>query len=864
MANLISDYVNTTTKNITYPQQVLEQQVKPVSSSIKNSKDLHDEFVKEHKKNGLFERFYNFLKNKTHFGTGSNKVEQSIKDYENGVKTEEEVKTEIQKYRSSQKNGQQLFGDAVAATTAAGSYFLVANELNKIKTLTAINKGELPGIIGAIVNDDAPKFISNIGNMLKKLNKRSIVGLGILVAALNAGIMKQFILGINRIGSKEFKYDKKNKPPKEEIKQLRKAKRKEKNKDFYTGALSGIFAPIIGLAGGIVGVPVFLAANFGTRYLTHDKDKKSFKDFVDKYKDNAAINTITAGIVAVPLLKKANYSKVLNKNLEKVLAKLKDVKLENPFNNVKTAYSQLEDTLLDSNCIKNIIDNRTISNSEKIRLLTDENIFAAKFIQISNNFRYYNLSSALREDCPSTRTVQEAGEFISKTFGKKYNVTKQLGVGTVAETYLAKDTETGKEVCIKILKKGIDAEKIDKDKLKFAELVKSQVKDPKEQEYLLKNLDDLAEGIRKEVDFTNEMEAAKNLKPYTKMANVVQPIEVKDNIYVMEKANGISLKTLQEFISLNSEKEYYTKKALKDAKNDSDKKRYQDQINKVNTKLEILRAKSPDFNLDGLSNNQLKKMLYEYIMVNTEQFNAINKNGKVLHADIHPGNVFINLDALKSGKGKLLTLIDTGNTVTMSKVQSQNALKLSQYINKGNVKDITKYVLDGAVLPEGMTKEKAVEIMEKELNKFFFDNETKIELMTNDSLLQLTSNIMRKYNIFPSDTQLNFEKAKKSARNSFISFVQSFFTKKYSGVDGDSKLESGIAAVKLTKDLSEMLSKYTIAEKLQDMKNLGQISYKELLRQNKNMLKTNSEDYITYKFKQQLNGEMPDLDNMFG
>ena len=714
------------------------------------------------------------MKNKTHFGSGSQKVEQSIQDYENGVKTEEEIKEEIQKYRTSQKNSQQLLGDVVAATTAAGSYFAVTNGLNKLRTVTAINKGKLTGLIGAVLNegDSESKFIGKISKILKGLNKRSIIGLGALIAALSAGIMKQFVLGINRIGSKEFKFDKKNKPPKEERKQIRKAKRKERTKNFLTGALSGVFAPLIGIAGGIVGVPAFLAANFGTRYLTQNKDKKSLNDFAEKYKDNAVINTVTAGIMAVPLLKKANYSKVLNKNLEKVFAKLKDVKLESPFENSKTAYTQLEDTLLKSESIKRIIDDRKIKDADKIQQLTEENIFAAKFIQISNASEYSELSSALRENCPPTRTVEEAAEFISKTFGKKYDVTKQLGVGTVAETYLAKDTETGKEVCIKILKKGINAEKIDIDKLKFAELVKSQVQDPKEQEYLLRNLDDLAEGIRKEVDFTNEMEAAKNLKPYTKTANVVQPIEVKDNIYVMEKANGISLKTLQEFISLNFDKKYY-EKLLKDAEGEWSKRSWQNEIDKVNAQLDALRAKSPDFNLDGLTSKELKKLLYEYILVNTEQFHAINKNGKVLHADIHPGNIFIDLDALKSGKGKLLTLIDTGNTVNMSKVQSLNALKLTQYINRGNVKDITKYVLDGAVLPDGMTKEAAVEIMEKELNKFFFDNNTKIELMTNDSMLKLTSNIMREHNIFPSDTQLNFEKAKKSAKNSFRSFVQS-------------------------------------------------------------------------------------------
>lgn len=87
---------------------------------------------------------------------------------------------------------------------------------------------------------------------------------------------------------------------------------------------------------------------------------------------------------------------------------------------------------------------------------------------------------------------------------------------------------------------------------------------------------------------------------------------------------------------------------------------------------------------------------------------------------------------------------------------------------------------------------------------------------------------------------------------------------KYSNYDLDSKVDGAIAAAKIAKDGGEMLYKYALAGKLQDMRNLGQIGFKELLRQNKNMLKTNSEDYLVYKFKQQLNGKTPDLDTMFG
>ena len=63
------------------------------------------------------------------------------------------------------------------------------------------------------------------------------------------------------------------------------------------------------------------------------------------------------------------------------------------------------------------------------------------------------------------------------------------------------------------------------------------------------------------------MESAQKLAKITKEAFVVKPMEVKDNIYVMEKANGISLKTLEDVVYLESSKKniiaYDKKKGIK-------------------------------------------------------------------------------------------------------------------------------------------------------------------------------------------------------------------------------------------------------------------------------------------------------------
>ena len=75
MSNLLDDYMKayqsgvkpTLNQTVEQPKQVIH---KPNDTGL-----LKDEFLKEHKKNGLFERFYNFLKNKTNFGFGSKNVE---------------------------------------------------------------------------------------------------------------------------------------------------------------------------------------------------------------------------------------------------------------------------------------------------------------------------------------------------------------------------------------------------------------------------------------------------------------------------------------------------------------------------------------------------------------------------------------------------------------------------------------------------------------------------------------------------------------------------------------------------------------------------------------------------------------------
>ena len=298
--------------------------------SVTNS-TIRDEFVKEKKNNGLIRKFYNFLKNKTNIGLGSKAVEKEIDKFEKGEISEENVKETIAKYKHSQQNSVQTFADTATAATTITGYYLGNNFVKKYQAQDKLNA--IPQFIKKIKNNTdniyLKRFLS-IDDILKSKTKATLFMLPIL--GIIGGITKLTITKAERIGSKEFKVDKKAFTDKKELKaakkKARKARQKTNFKNFLTGALNGILAPVTALAGGIIGVPAYILATTGLRYATNNKGNKdkSLNDFAQSFKDNAVVNTLATAAIAVPAFKKAHFSHDLGKNLEKVLYKQKDVK----------------------------------------------------------------------------------------------------------------------------------------------------------------------------------------------------------------------------------------------------------------------------------------------------------------------------------------------------------------------------------------------------------------------------------------------------------------------------------------------------------------------------------------------------------
>lgn len=848
-------------------------------------------FIKEHKKNGLFERLYNVLKNVTGLGIGSKKALKAVGMAENGEISEKEANDVIKKYRNSQANSEQIAGDAISIAATAPFYFKIRKALKYHLGLSKLNeKANQSMSNGLEAYDKIFKFIG------KSKFRFFIVTAGL--AGATAGGVKSIFSMFNGIGSTKYKVNKKDynnletsydkRMYKIDKKIMRNERIKNYFRDVFSGTINGLMLPLTLIGGGFIGAPLYAIGNSLNRYFVGNKtgEDKNFNAYLTDIKNDAVLTTALGVGAAIPLAKKGNFLGIYEKNLGSAVEKLSKAHLKPANLQGKTAYDELNDILMDSPSICNIIWHGEYDSSklqDTIKKLTEENIFAVKMEQIKGNG---NIAMELKENCPASRTLDQAADKIKNTFGNRYDCSsiKCLGVGTVAETYLVKGSD-GKEACIKMIKEGITQEKIITDYNKFKTLIENSNKTLDQKEYLKKNLVDLKDGILKEIDLANEKAAAEKLAKYTHTANVVKPIEVKDGLYVMEKANGISL---ESFMNLHTAQMYLNalesggllskmltrnvggtrlRKLLGNCKTKSDK------IKVLNEEIERIKAKTPQFKDMELSDGETRYMLNEYAQVITEQLNKFEKGGRVLHADIHPGNIFIDIDAVKKHAGKtnvltktmdmakisrirnnkVFTLIDTGNVIELSPEISAKFIKLSSFIDRGSYKDIAEYFVEGATLPKNLTKEAAIEKIGNELKEIFLGMELKPDKITNESLGTMVNNIMRKLDILPADTQLNLNKARVSANGSYEQLENALALNRTTKMrDSFSGFLSGLANV--VTDYKSSQSYLNNVKARQEKANLRQMTKEEArkYKKNPNLLAPNSEDYLVYKLKQDM------------
>ena len=147
----------------------------------------------------------------------------------------------------------------------------------------------------------------------------------------------------------------------------------------------------------------------------------------------------------------------------------------------------------------------------------------------------------------------------------------------------------------------------------------------------------------------------------------------------------------------------------------------------------------------------------KYTQVFFEQLLSVPKKGeKIMHADPHAGNIFIDL----KNKAKPFTFIDTGNVMRYTPEEAiQNVTSHLDYLI-GNSKSISNKLLKGAILPEGMSEKQAADMLSKHLDETFFSGKYKIRTSDPFSAINNESmDFMKKNKVILNSNNTNLLKA---------------------------------------------------------------------------------------------------------
>lgn len=312
---------------------------------------------------------------------------------------------------------------------------------------------------------------------------------------------------------------------------------------------------------------------------------------------------------------------------------------------------------------------------------------------------YRTLFRQLQSKGAATRTLAETQTLVNQLYEpNRYQVEKELGVGTIGEVYLAKGPQ--QPVVIKLLKEGVTADNLEKEKQIAKALIREAFPNPKQQAYQLKRIENLYQQWVKELDFEQEAQNAKGLAKDGKRYQVAQSIaigklrndsEEQAISLVQEIAPGVELKKLSEWLPL--------------AEKDPDA--YAEKIRDHAQKSPWL--KHPDHWKD-----KLPKAFRE--AYNEQAFLRMNGDEEfVSHGDPHGGNIFTDINPT-NGEPQI-TFIDAGLALKQNSRQLATQIGLLIGSISGNSRKISESILQNAEIPEGENREELAEALQQALDK---------------------------------------------------------------------------------------------------------------------------------------------------
>lgn len=350
---------------------------------------------------------------------------------------------------------------------------------------------------------------------------------------------------------------------------------------------------------------------------------------------------------------------------------------------------------------------------------------------------------------PFSRTLEEAQEVVNaafnssikritsssaleKTIPDSYKLVRPLSAGTVGEAYLGLDAN-GKEVIIKMIKKGVDAEELELEKTIITKLIREMAPDSATGEKLTEMLNNLYKNWSKELDFSLEYNYNKILQQGAKRFKVadITHISADKTCIIMDKAEGIQMNELMKMLRLykDNPKQYYQK--------------YADIINKNPWLSE------PE---------KVIKELPECITKSfDEMFLFMKKDGSTItHGDPHMGNYFITA----TEQGSLLPVyIDTGCCIRRNSTQIKQDIQFLSNYFVGNSKGLAEYFItmcesSNRALKGGIShlltsskdsKKELIEKLAQDIQKNIFDKRHNVTDV--DAVQKTIQNIMEKYGL---------------------------------------------------------------------------------------------------------------------
>ncbi len=769
--NIVENQINNIQFTAKKPDKTKKEKKAAIKPAINPNNDMNDVYISAKKKRGFIAKFYGAINKIIPLGLSDKKVKKKLIAYQEGKVSKQDTKKYIDRYENANFNSTEITIDTLASMAAVGVGFLG----KKAKTLMNIftpkyKKYALALTAGAsVITGLAVKMglkgLDSLGmdkNARKeqKRTKENLIsgtmdGVSGFISSLNPLLIPA---GIAINAFTRYITDKKDDATLPSISDFL-----EKQKDSAGIGILGLAGISVAAARGHLNVAKIVESINATKInkqhvISYRPPEDQLTEFQQLARDiGYDLGVIIKGEKFDPTgISKLDedFMKILlekgqNGNIESKIRKLEEENIFLP------KYLQTVVDIPDDKQAKLIKQIDQLLEGYKERKMDSgyngrEFKFSFETSGIDralddldeknmdiNGFKdLQQILKRIKSSCPTSRSIEDAQKMLDAEYNGKYKIEKLLGVGSVAESYLVKDSSNNEFVAKLTKQHFLDKDKIAADKAKVVAKINMRAKDDyslftskqtiktkERKQYDLNQVNNMYKVWGNEIHLNQEAISAKEIGEQASNFQPVGVIDAKPHIFIMEKAPGYQL--------------------------DSDK----------------FAQKWKEANL---TEDDFKNFVENYVKVYCEQLFSLPKKGvKVVQSDPHGGNILVDVNKIKDLKNgsKPITIIDYGNTTKTEQAQAiKNLFNHIDYLI-GNTDAIAEAMLEGAKLGHN-DKRTIIKEMSKALKDKIYNTDTKIDV---DNPVKIFSTVnsfcldfMQKKNIIPNASHINQMKAEET------------------------------------------------------------------------------------------------------